>query len=207
MGNYISGDAEDIPQSPEEIKERLMDMGFDETIAILAVDEHPNNIPKAVNYSLKKQKVVDESKQSEKDKQKTLLAANKHNMTVITKFEWGEIRVNHNGKKNKFKDCVITPNGVKEWNWKEDGTKHKPGITLKAIIANDLLKEVDYIILSRGFNEKLQTKKVTRQLLEEAKTDGTIKGYEILQSEDAVEKYSQLVKEGHKVSGLFHSTC
>ena len=125
-------------------------------------------------------------------------------------FVWGKIVITFgNGTNKTFKDCVITTNGTAfEWNWKLDGTRHRPGITVEAINRNNLLDNaVDIVILTKGVNRKLQTKPQTVQHLKNAKKEGKIKEYFILQSNKAVEKYKQLIQQGQKVAGLFHSTC
>ena len=122
-------------------------------------------------------------------------------------FKWGKIVIEHNGNSHKFKDCIIKPSGAMKWNWKLDGTRHKPGITVAAVENNKLLDGADVVILTKGMNNVLQTKQETIEYVENAKKDGKIDEYYRLQSEKAVEKYKELVANGKKVSGLFHSTC
>ena len=125
----------------------------------------------------------------------------------ITTFKWAIIDVEYNGKTKTFKDAIIKPSGPIEWNWKLDGTRHKPGITVAAIENNKLFDGVDIVILTRGVKLVLRTKEETVKYLEKAKEKGEIEDFKILQSNEAVKEYERLVANGKRVSGLFHSTC
>ena len=134
-------------------------------------------------------------------------ASSKDMAPKITQFKWGIIEVLHNGKHMTFKDAILTPNNAKSWNWKLDETRHKPGITVNAIANNKLCQSADIIILTKGVNLKLKTKKETIEYLENAKRDGLISEFMILQSNEAVAVYGKFIEAGQKVAGLFHSTC
>lgn len=67
---------------------------------------------------------------------------------------------------------------------------------------NDFYNDVDYIVLSRGFDNKLELYRETADYFRE---DG--KNFMFLNTKDAVEIYNFLVKKGYKVGALIHSTC
>lgn len=146
------------------------------------------------------QKPEEENKQTEIDKDDIKPPAFKV-------FKWGKIVIERDGSTQKFKDCIIKPDGAISWNWKLDGTRHNPGITVAAVENNKLLEEVDIVILTKGVNNVLQTKQETIEYVENAVKDGKIEEYHRLQSDEAVAKYKELVANGKRVSGLFHSTC
>jgi hypothetical protein len=43
----------------------------------------------------------------------------------ITHLSWGRIEV-EGGR--TFKDAKLWPGGVREWDWNETGTRHRPGV-------------------------------------------------------------------------------
>lgn len=115
----------------------------------------------------------------------------------IAHISWGQIKVDDGAN---YKDAKLYPGGSREWDWNETGTHHQPGIQ-PADVQELLDKGANVIILSKGFDERLQTSSETIQMLEE-------KGipFHILQTEKAAKKYNQLCKN-ELVGGLFHSTC
>lgn len=118
----------------------------------------------------------------------------------VTHFKWGEIEVTEvDGTVKKYKDAKLSPAGSKNWDWKATGTQHVPGIQIADL--NDII-DADIFILSRGVDLILQTMPETENYL---KNLG--KQYYILQSEEAVKKYNELVDAGKKVAALIHSTC
>ena len=123
--------------------------------------------------------------------QKTLSPRIKH-------LSWGRIEVE--GKDKPYRDAKLFPGGSKEWDWKETGTKHFPGIQPADV--EELLKHgTTEVILSKGIYEQLQVCPETLQVLKEK---GIIT--HILQTEEAVRLYNEL-REKKLVGGLFHSTC
>lgn len=116
----------------------------------------------------------------------------------ITSASWGEVRVENENK--PFKDVKLYPGGCREWNWNETGTHHSPGIQ-PADIEELLKNDANIIILSKGFNERLQTGNEAKSFL----SDRKIKFY-ILETEKAVEKYNELAKT-EAPGALIHSTC
>ena len=116
----------------------------------------------------------------------------------IRKFEWGRIEM-EDGK--VFKDAIVYFGGSQEWDWSNDGTRHNPGITVQAL--EPLLKSgCTHFILSKGVDCRLQaTPEVIRFLKESSRS------WFHLQSEEAVNRYASLLREGVKVGMLLHSTC
>ena len=99
------------------------------------------------------------------------------------------------------KDYKLFPGGGKEWNWNETGMKHSPGI--QPLDVEELVNaSATEVVLSRGMDKKLEVPETTVRWLEE-------KGIKVhvAQTSKAVEIYNQLVDEGVKVGGCFHSTC
>jgi hypothetical protein len=115
----------------------------------------------------------------------------------INSIKWGNILIDGD---NRYKDAKLYPGGSRAWDWNETGTHHSPGIQ-PADIEELLEHGADVIILSKGFNERLQTAPETEQYLGHEDIP-----YHILQTENAVQAYNELRKD-HKVGALIHSTC
>lgn len=126
----------------------------------------------------------------------------------IEHAEWGEIHVANICDPTTitvYKDAMIWSNGSVSWNWTNCGTKHCPGVTVKAM--QQLLElngpyKNSTIIISKGFENKLQ---VTAELLLWLNNNDLM--YKILNSMDAIKLYNQMVFEGKSVCMLIHSTC
>lgn len=107
-------------------------------------------------------------------------------------------------KYSKADDIIVFPRGSKVWNWHAHTphTHHHPGI-LPADV-KELVEEhkVDIVILSKGVEEVLQTDPSTIEYLKKNK-----KHYYILETRKAIDKYNELIAQGKKVGGLFHTTC
>jgi hypothetical protein len=115
----------------------------------------------------------------------------------ITHLSWGHMEV---ADRQSFKDAKLYPGGAREWDWKETGTDHVPGIQPADV--QELLEHGSrVVVLSKGINGQLQVKPETLQMLKDRGIE-----YHHLQTERAVELYNQL-REQHPVGGLFHSTC
>lgn len=123
------------------------------------------------------------------------------NTTEITHITWGQIEVTVNGKSRKFKDCKVWPGGATDWDWNETGTRHQPGIQ-PSDIEDILARDVEVMILSRGMNRMLHTRHKTEQLLRSRGIE-----YHIEQTQRAIGMFNDLIKQGKKVGGIFHSTC
>jgi len=115
----------------------------------------------------------------------------------IAHLAWGRIEV-EDGR--TFKDAKLWPGGVREWDWNETGTRHRPGIQ-PADVQELLEHGAEVVVLSKGVLQALQ---VCPQTLEFLKRKGI--PAHVLQTEEAVRLYNQLA-ETRRVAGLFHSTC
>ncbi|MGH7799911.1 MAG: Mth938-like domain-containing protein [Thermodesulfobacteriota bacterium] len=116
----------------------------------------------------------------------------------ITHLSWGRIDVE--GKDKPFKDAKLFPGGSREWDWRETGTQHVPGIQPSDV--EELIKHgAAEVILSKGIYEQLHVCPETLQMLKERGITT-----HILQTEEAVQLYNDL-REKTSVGGLFHSTC
>ncbi len=121
-------------------------------------------------------------------------------MPLIKTLSWGEIVVEQNNEEFRYRDCKIWPEVSKEWNWKETGTQHSPGIQIADL--KEFIDKVDIVILSRG---TLLVLKVPQETIDYVKKAG--KECIVGQTAAMVDKYNELAKQGKKVGGLFHSTC
>lgn len=113
----------------------------------------------------------------------------------------GHIEVTINDQTYRFKDCQVWPGRVKEWDWNLTGTRHRPGIQ-PADIDDILAHNVDVMILSRGMECMLYTWPDTEHLL---RSRGI--AYHIAETQQAVDLFNTLTRQGKKVGGVFHSTC
>jgi hypothetical protein len=112
-------------------------------------------------------------------------------------ISWGHIEVEGHPP---FKDAKIFPGGAREWDWRETGTHHVPGIQPTDV--QELIEHgAEAVVLSKGIWERLQVCPKTLDVL----AKNGIKA-EVLQTEAAVERFNQL-RESMPVGGLFHSTC
>jgi hypothetical protein len=115
----------------------------------------------------------------------------------IRHVSWGRLEVEGQGA---FKDAKLYPGGAREWDWRETGTRHVPGIQ-PADVAELLEHGAEVVVLSKGVLERLQVCPETLDLLRH-------KGIpvHVLATEDAVRLYNELAAK-KRVGGLFHSTC
>lgn len=92
------------------------------------------------------------------------------------------------------------PGGSREWNWRETGTSHQPGIQIADV--KELLKRgAKVVILSRGMAQCLQVPRETLEFLQDRQVSA-----HVLPTPEAVETYNKLA-EKEAVGGLFHTTC
>ena len=116
----------------------------------------------------------------------------------ITHVSWGRLEVE--GKAGPYKDAKLFPGGSREWNWRETGTEHVPGI--QPADAQELLDHgAKVVVLSRGMAECLRVPRETLDFLKERGIEA-----HILPTTQAAELYNRLAKEG-PVGGVFHTTC
>jgi hypothetical protein len=119
------------------------------------------------------------------------------NSPRISHLSWGHIEVEGHPP---FKDAKIFPGGAREWDWRETGTRHVPGIQ-PADVRELIEHGARAVVLSKGIWQRLQICPEPLELL--AKNDIQV---EVLQTEDAVNRFNVL-RESMPVGGLFHSTC
>ena len=115
----------------------------------------------------------------------------------ISHISWGRMVVEGVGEGKDFK---LYPGGGREWDWRETGTQHDPGIQ-PADVEELLDKGATVVVLSRGMELALKTRPETTRLLEQRGITVHMK-----ETKEGVDLYNQLV-ETQAVGGLFHSTC
>ena len=115
----------------------------------------------------------------------------------ISHLSWGRIEVEGHPP---FKDAKIFPGGAREWDWRETGTRHVPGIQ-PADVQELIEHGAKTVVLSKGVWERLQVCPETLEVL--SQNDIQV---EVLQTEAAVERFNEL-RKNIAVGGLFHSTC
>lgn len=116
---------------------------------------------------------------------------------AITNLAWGKVEVAGRGP---FRDAKIYPGGAREWDWRETGTHHVPGIQ-PADVEELIEHGVAIIVLSQGFWRRLQVAPETLALLAEKGID-----VRVLPSPEAAERFNELRKR-EPVGCLIHSTC
>ena len=83
----------------------------------------------------------------------------------IESVSWGQIRVT--GQSAAYKDAKLYPGGSREWDWRETGTHHDPGVQ-PADLEELLEHGASVVVLSRGFQERLQVSEDALAYLAEA---------------------------------------
>ncbi len=115
----------------------------------------------------------------------------------ILALSWGRMEVEDLGEGRDYK---LWPGGGREWDWRETGTHHSPGIQ-----PSDVVELLDHdsrvVILSRGQMNRLKTCAATLDLLRRSGVEVHVET-----TREAVETYNRLV-DRLPVGGLFHSTC
>jgi hypothetical protein len=111
---------------------------------------------------------------------------------------WGFVEIEGLGR---CRDVKLWPGGGREWDWRETGTDHRPGI-LPADLTDLLDHHPDVVILSRGRSGRLGVTPETLSLLE-------ARGLEVVRedTDDAIATYERLASEGRRVAFLLHTTC
>lgn len=116
----------------------------------------------------------------------------------IAHLSWGRVKVD--GYETDFKDAKLFPGGAREWDWRETGTQHVPGIQPADV--EDLLESgAEVVVFSTGMYERLR---VGPEILQELRNKNV--RVHVYQTEEAVRLYNKL-RETERVGGLFHSTC
>lgn len=115
----------------------------------------------------------------------------------VARCEWGCIEL-EDGR--RFKDAKLFPGGSREWDWRETGTRHVPGIQ-PADVQELLDRGAEELVLSRGMELALQVHPDTLELI---KAQGL--RVHVLETQDAVTLYNELIRT-RRVGALLHSTC
>lgn len=122
---------------------------------------------------------------------------NKSISPKISSISWGTVLLD-NGR--QYKDAKLYPGGSRQWDWTETGTHHSPGIQ-PADVKELLEHGAELIVLSKGFNDRLQTSAETEHFLTKEGVE-----YVILQTPEAVREYNRR-RQQQPVGALIHSTC
>jgi len=115
----------------------------------------------------------------------------------ITALSWGRLEVEGGAS---FKDAKIYPGGAREWDWRETGTSHSPGIQ-PADVQELLDRGATTVVLARGVWGRLKVGSRTVELLERSGV-----AVHVLNTKEAVRLFNEL-GEQEPVGGLFHTTC
>lgn len=115
----------------------------------------------------------------------------------VTGLSWGHLKI-EDGR--SFKDAKLFPGGAREWNWRETGTHHIPGIQ-PADVEELLDNGAAVIVLSMGMLRRLRVCPETLEMLRFRAVS-----FHAHQTEEAVRIYNEL-RQSEPVGGLFHSTC
>lgn len=116
----------------------------------------------------------------------------------IKDVSWGRLEVE--GKAERYKDAKLFPGGSREWNWRETGTGHKPGIQIADV--QELLDHgANVVVLSRGMAQCLEVPRETLDFLNQRQI-----AVHVLPTKEAAQLYNKLAQT-EAVGGLFHTTC
>ena len=116
----------------------------------------------------------------------------------INHVSWGRLEVEGNAE--PYKDAKLFPGGSHEWNWRDTGTSHRPGIQIADV--QELLDHgAKVVVLSRGMAECLHVPRETLDFLKQRQIT-----VHVLPTKDAAALYNKLA-EIEPVGGLFHTTC
>jgi hypothetical protein len=116
----------------------------------------------------------------------------------VNHLSWGRLEVE--GVDSPFKDAKLFPGGAREWDWRETGTGHDPGIQ-PADLEELLENGATTVVLSKGHHERLQVTPDALRMLEDRGVAAHVR-----QTEEAIELYNEL-RETERVGALIHSTC
>ena len=116
----------------------------------------------------------------------------------IKHVSWGRLEVE--GRAEPYKDAKLFPGGSREWNWRETGTNHVPGIQ-QADVQELLDRGAKIVVLSRGMKKCLEVPRETLEFLKKRQIEA-----HVLPTTEAAQLYNRLA-ETASVGGLFHTTC
>jgi len=87
----------------------------------------------------------------------------------IIDVSWGRLEVD--GEAEPYKDAKLFPGGSCQWNWRETGTAHRPGIQIADV--QELLEHGSkVVVLSRGMAECLHVARETLDFVMAATSTG-----------------------------------
>jgi hypothetical protein len=116
---------------------------------------------------------------------------------AILHLEWGRVEVEDEAA---FKDVKIFPGGARAWDWNETGTRHDPGVQTADL--EELLEHgAQWVLLTRGFHDRLQIPSETLAWLEEQGISVTV-----VNSGEALEQFNAR-RKAIPSGALIHSTC
>jgi hypothetical protein len=116
---------------------------------------------------------------------------------AVRDVSWGRVDVDGFGR---FKDVKLFPGGAREWDWRETGTSHSPGIQTADV--EELVEHgAETVVLSTGMLRRLKVRPETLEYLDAAGVSA-----EVLPTKAAVERYGAL-RSSVPVGALIHSTC
>jgi hypothetical protein len=128
----------------------------------------------------------------------SFIVENKNRSPRIKHVSWGRLEVE--GKGEPYKDAKLFPGGSRDWNWRETGTSHSPGIQVADV--QELLDHgATVVLLSRGMAECLHVPRETLDFLKQRQI-----AVHVLPTTEAAALYNKLA-ETELVGGLFHTTC
>src|SRR6266496_6853254 len=127
-----------------------------------------------------------------------VMVKNENPSPRIRHVSWGKLEVE--GRAEPYKDAKLCPGGSREWNWRDTGTSHKPGIQ-SADVQELLDHGAKIVVLSRGMAECLHVPRETLEFLERRQI-----AVHVLPTKEAAALYNKLA-ESEAVGGLFHTTC
>jgi hypothetical protein len=112
---------------------------------------------------------------------------NQYGSPRIKDVSWGRLEVE--GEAEPYKDAKLFPGGSREWNWRETGTGHSPGIQ-PADVQELLDRGATVVVLSRGMKKCLEVPGETLEFLKRKQIEA-----HVLPTAEAVQLYNQLVEK------------
>lgn len=112
-------------------------------------------------------------------------------------MKWGTTEVEDVGS---FKDVKLWPGGAREWDWRETGTHHVPGVQ-PADVEELVAAGAEVVVLSRGMLRRLRTSDEAVEWLR-----GRDVEVHVEETKRAVALYNELAGQ-RPVGALIHSTC
>lgn len=115
----------------------------------------------------------------------------------VTHLSWGHLEIQGG---ESFKDVKLFPGGAREWDWRETGTRHSPGIQPEDV--EELVRNgATTVILARGMWGRLR---VPLDTLESLRRKGV--RVHVAKTKEAVQLYNE-TRSTEPVGALVHTTC